>query len=374
MSNLDHIVLFTLLFAVFFFITKWNQKFLNKHFWAIASVPILAYSLVLGCRYGWGHDYLWYKRRFENPYWYADEDPGFRILNLFLQDIGFNYVGAFIFYSFVLIVGAYVLVRDYKENKYMLALFLPATLLFSTFPIRQAVAHAFVFLGFHFMNRKKWIWCVFMIVCMYSIHPSSIITFSVCGALFFVVKKPFPCNVSIIVYIVIALASDIFRNFFFDISNHISTYIVLDNKFQSYINQSDIWFGKEGLREDWEQGTLTLFLSMAFHMSMIYMGWVALKYRPNNQIIYLYNSMVIGFILLRLFFTLEILRRIADPFVLLYFIPTGYAISFICRQSSNLTKKEKNFCRFSIVFILIYIALYWGRFILLSPDYKFFWN
>ena len=374
MSSLDHIVLFTLLFAIFFFLTKWNQTFLNKHFWAIASVPILAYSVVLGCRYGWGNDYLWYKRRFENPYWYADEDPGFRILNLFLQDIGFNYVGAFIFYSFVLIVGAYVLVRDYKENKYMLALFLPATLFFSTFPIRQAVAHAFVFLGFHFMNRKKWIWYALMIVCMYSIHPSSIITFAVCSALFFIVKRPFPYQILIPIYIVVTVAADIFSNYFFNFFSSISSYLVLDNKFQNYIDKSDIWFGEEGLNKEWEQGTLTLFLSMAFHISMIYIGCIALKYRPNNQVAYFYNGMIVGLVLLRLFFTLEILKRIAEPFVLLYFIPTGYAISFTYNNSSILTKREMFLCRFSIISILIYLVLYWGRFILQSPSYKFFWN
>lgn len=374
MSSLDHIVLFTLLFAIFFFLTKWNQTFLNKHFWAIASVPILAYSVVLGCRYGWGNDYLWYKRRFENPYWYADEDPGFRILNLFLQDIGFNYVGAFIFYSFVLIVGAYVLVRDYKENKYMLALFLPATLFFSTFPIRQAVAHAFVFLGFHFMNRKKWIWYALMIVCMYSIHPSSIITFAVCSALFFIVKRPFPYQILIPIYIVVTVAADIFSNYFFNFFSSISSYLVLDNKIQNYIDKSDIWFGEEGLNKEWEQGTLTLFLSMAFHISMIYIGCIALKYRPNNQVAYFYNGMIVGLVLLRLFFTLEILKRIAEPFVLLYFIPTGYAISFTYNNSSILTKREMFLCRFSIISILIYLVLYWGRFILQSPSYKFFWN
>ena len=329
---------------------------------------------MLGCRYGWGNDYLWYKRRFENPYWYADEDPGFRILNLFLQDIGFNYVGAFIFYSFVLIVGAYVLVRDYKENKYMLALFLPATLFFSTFPIRQAVAHAFVFLGFHFMNRKKWIWYALMIVCMYSIHPSSIITFAVCSALFFIVKRPFPYQILIPIYIVVTVAADIFSNYFFNFFSSISSYLVLDNKFQNYIDKSDIWFGEEGLNKEWEQGTLTLFLSMAFHISMIYIGCIALKYRPNNQVAYFYNGMIVGLVLLRLFFTLEILKRIAEPFVLLYFIPTGYAISFTYNNSSILTKREMFLCRFSIISILIYLVLYWGRFILQSPSYKFFWN
>lgn len=374
MSSLDHIVLFTLLFAVFFFITKWDQKFLNKHFWTIASVPILAYSLVLGCRYGWGSDYVWYKRRFENPYWYADEDPGFRILNLFLQDIGFNYVGAFIFYSFVLIVGAYVLVRDYKENKYMLALFLPATLFFSTFPIRQAVAHAFVFLGFHFMNRKKWIWYALMIVCMYSIHPSSIITFAVCSALFFLKTKPFSWKFTIPIYVVVTLATDVFSAYFTDFFNRIFPYISLANKFQSYIDNGDSWFGEDAKSEIYAQSTITLLLSIIFHIFMIYIGWLSLKYRPNQKVIYLYNSMVVGLVFLRLFFTMEILRRMADPFVMLYFIPIGYAFSVLKNYSQELTLKERRFYHISVYSILGYMVLYWSRFIIQSPKYDFFWN
>lgn len=334
----------------------------------------MLYSFILGCRYGWGNDYLFYKYRFENPYGYADEDEGYRLLNIFLNDIGCNYVGAFVAYSLIFIVSAFIWIKDYKENRYMLALFLPATLIFSTFPIRQAVAHSFVFLAFHFLNKKQWLLLLMMILCMYNIHASSVITISLCGILFLVGEKMIPWKISIPIYIIVTLASDIFSTHIFNFFDSILPSISLDNKFQNYIDNSDRWFGEESVNEEWKQGTFTLFLSMAFHISIIYIGYIALKYRPKGKIFYIYNSMYVGFLLLRMFFTVELLRRIANPFVMLYFVPLGYALSFLNNNIRRLGKKERFLCRASVSFVVIYLVLYWGRFILRSPNYIFFWN
>lgn len=132
MSIIDHILLFTLLFAIFFAITRIPQKQINAHYWCILLIPIVCYSLILGCRYGWGNDYLWYKYRIEYPFRYDDEDWGFGSINLLLKNIGFNYVCVYILYSLVFILGAFTFIRDYANNKYLLAFFLPATLLLST--------------------------------------------------------------------------------------------------------------------------------------------------------------------------------------------------------------------------------------------------
>ena len=374
MSNIDHLFLFSLLFMVFFLFTRCKQKFLNEYFWKITIIPILLYSFILGCRYGWGNDYLFYKYRFENPYGYADEDEGYRLLNLFLNDIGCNYVGAFVAYSLIFIVSAFIWIKDYKENRYMLALFLPATLIFSTFPIRQAVAHSFVFLAFHFLNKKRWLLYFLMIICMYSIHASSVITVFLCSVLFLIGRKVISWKISIPIYVIITLAADIFSSHFFDLFSNLLPYISFENKFQSYIDSPDRWFGADSVNEGWKQGTVTLVLSMLFHISIIYIGYISLKYRPKVEVAYLYNSMLVGFLLLRLFFTVELLRRIANPFIMLYFIPLGYAFAFLNSNIKRLGRQESFLCKVSIFFIIVYLLLYWGRFILQSPDYIFFWN
>ena len=87
MSTFDHIFFFTLLFSVFFTITRADQRNLNKNYWNYLLLPILLYVIIIGCRYGWGNDYFWYKFRIENPNAYDEEEIGFKIINLFFKSI-----------------------------------------------------------------------------------------------------------------------------------------------------------------------------------------------------------------------------------------------------------------------------------------------
>lgn len=373
MSSLDHAFLYTLLFVVFFVFTQFRQSFLNRHYWQIVAIPIILYSLILGCRYGWGNDYLWYKLRFERPFFYKEEDFGFRTLNLSLSELGLNYIGAYITYSLIYIATAFVLIKDYKENKYMLTLFLPATVMQSTFTIRQSVAHSFVFLAFYFLSRKKWSYIAFMLLITYSIHPAALLL-TVPIALFFLLKaKAIPWQVSIPVYIIASLLTEFLSSQITSIATQYLPMLSLSNKFDNYV-QNEYWFNENAIQEEWKQGTLTLILSMAFHISIFYIGYIALKYRPKQKVIYFYNTIVIGFIMQRLFWTFEIFRRIATPFTILYFIPLGYAFFFLRHNIKRLPLLERNLCIIAITFILMYLVLFFGRFILQSPTYDFFWN
>lgn len=377
MSILDHIVLFILLFYIFFILTRFKQSFLNKNFWKIVIMPILFYSIIVGSRYGWGNDYFWYKFRFEHPFAYEDEDIGFRYINLILRELYINYVGAFIFYSLIFIITAYVLIKEYKDNKYMLALFIPATILLSTFTIRQSVAHSFVFLAIFYLNKKQWKNAILMQPLIYVIHPAAIITMLVVLFFYFYSQKKLtllPYIITIPAYIIVSVFTNYFNEFITFYFTRYIQLITIGNKFQSYISGTDMWFGENAIKEEWKQGNITLLLSMLFHISIIYLGYISLKYNPSRKIVYIYNTVVIGLILLRLFFTFEILRRIANPLVMLYFIPFGYAFSVIRFQRHNLSSKEKKLCNFCLVSTIVYLFLYFGRFILFSPNYVFFWN
>ena len=133
------------------------------------------------------------------------------------------------------IVSAFIWIKDYKENRYMLALFLPATLIFSTFPIRQAVAHSFVFWAFHFLNKKRWLLYFLMIICMYSIHASSVITVFLCSVLFLIGRKVISWKISIPIYVIITLAADIFSSHFFDLFSNLLPYISFESAFAGFL-------------------------------------------------------------------------------------------------------------------------------------------
>lgn len=375
MSILDHIVLFLILFGVFFLFTQIEQKNINKHFEKITILPILIYSLILGCRYGWGNDFLWYKYRFENPYGYEDEDIGFRSINLFLSNIGFDYTGAFIVYSLVFIIGAFTLLKFYHQNKYMLCLFLPATILFSTATIRESFATSFAYIAYYLIFKKKYIVATIPLLCMSSIHSAPFIPFLLIIGLYICNKRRLiPLKWALGIYLIFFFFHTSLEAYLITPLNNILSTISLDNKYQSYIENADIWFSEEGKNNIYQQSTLTATLMFLYHISIIYIGYIGLKYTDNKYIRCFYHAIIIGLCMLILCFQLEILRRIAEAIIQLYYIPIGYSIAIITSKKSILTKKEYLYYRISLFTFISYLILYFGRFIFLSPEFKFYWN
>lgn len=371
MSVLDHIVLFLILFFCFLLITRINQSTINKYYWHIVLVPIILYSLILGCRYGWGNDYLWYKYRFEHPFGYKDESPGFRFINMLIADLGGNYVGAFIVYSLVFIVCVYSLLKLYRNNKYMLFLFLPATLLFSTYTIRQSFAGSFVYLAFLFFFKKKWLFMGLTLIIASSIHAAALLPFIVYMILYFITSKPFPIKYTIPIYILMFVFTSVFSEIILQGLNEILPYISLESKYQGYIDGANRWFSGEGRDDIYKQSTLTSMLMFAFHVSMIFIGYISLREVPNRLISVFYNMLVISLVFLVLFFELEILRRMAESCMQLYFIPIGYAFYYYKRKYFF---PHAALYKYASWYIVMYLFLYYGRFIFLSPQYQFYWN
>ena len=99
--------------------------------------------------------------------------------------------------------------------------------------------------------------------------------------------------------------------------------------------------------------------------------------RKNRQVLYIYNTVVLGTIMLKATFLFEILRRMTEPMEMLYFIPLGY-IFYVYFQDSKYwnnpdTIRFRKHFPMGITFILAYLLMYWGRFIFLNPQADFFW-
>lgn len=374
MSILDHIILFLILFTSFFLMTRINQSTINKYYWHIVLVPIILYSLILGCRYGWGNDYLWYKYRFEHPFGYENESPGFRFINMMIATLGGSYVCAFIVYSLAFIVCVYSLLKLYRDNKYMIFLFLPATLLFSTYTIRQSFAESFVYLAFLFFFKKEWLFMGLMLIVASSIHIAALLPFILYIILYFITSKPFPIKYTIPIYILMFVFTSVFSEIVLQGLNDILPYISLDNKYQGYIDGADRWFNNEAQNSIYEQSSLTSFLMFGFHLSMIYTGYVILRKIPQGTITIFYNMLVISLIFLKLFFELEILRRIAESCVQLYFIPIGFVFYHVFLSYKTPRSMQMKLSKYASWYIIFYLILYFGRFIFLSPHYQFYWN
>ncbi|MBA4850521.1 EpsG family protein [Emticicia sp. BO119] len=382
MSIIEHILLFFLLFLFYFLWGKYSSSNKdNVKFWLQAVRPILLYALIVGSRYGWGPDYISYKYRMEHAFSEPDEQIGFRWLNQLINVLGLNYVGGYIVYSLIFVICAFVLIRSYgKQSRYMYAFFVPATLFFVSAAIRQGIALSFLFLAIYFFHQKKWIQTFLMILIGISIHTATLIPVAfICIIYLFFRKKLFDWRITIPLYI--------YLSFFFDGSSigfiaSYFKYFSLDNKFQNYINEADRWFGVEGAESKYAQSTFALITSSLFYISFIYLGYRSLKLKPNEKIIYIYNTVVFGVLLYRTVFLYEILRRFAEPLVLLYFISISYII-YVYEGNKRYNLIKNGISKVSIdyrvylvglLLIVIYHILYWGRFIFLNPGAKFFWN
>lgn len=377
MSNIDFIILYTYLFALFYAISRMRQTYINQNYWKTLFPILLSFTLIIGLRYGWGNDYLAYKYRFEHPY--QDEDRFFGSINGMLGKMGFNYVGAFLTYAIMLCWGGFAYLRSYRNNKYMLALFLPAIFYSATFMIRQGFATSFVFFGFSYLQKKKYLWGALFFLLAVKIH-TGILTVMLLPLLFMFIQKWYdralPYKIVIPIYVAIALAQDASSAWF--ASNMSDAFTFLENfgKFSSYSDRSDYWFGEEGINDIYVQSEFTKYISIAFETSVLYLSALALKYQKEWRIVVFYNTVVVGMFIMRIGFLLEIIHRIGQSIMSYYFIPLGFAIYILLHK---IRRKELNFAEhkmslLAITSVIFYLVAYFGRIIFLSPTYKFVWN
>jgi len=379
MSIIEHIILFSILFTVYAFWGKYNAHRTGVNVWIAAMVPIFLYVFVVGSRYGWGADYLWYKFQYENAFISvrAVEQIGFKWLNQSLSYIGFNYVGVFMVYAFIFIVGAFILLRSYGElSMYMYCLLVPATLFTSAHTIRQGVGFAFIFIALAFFQKRKWLFMALAALIAFNIHSSVIIIFATMIGIFFFFKKPIHYWFSIPVYIIFAFVFEVTNMDF--LNDFLTNNISLGSGFQWYIDNTDVWMGEDAIREGFVQSTFALIISSAFYISLFYLGYIALKAKENKHVLFMYNTVVLGAIMMRAFFNYEILRRLIFPMRICYFIPLGYIFYVYfrdCKQPENqYAILLKKYFPVGITLILAYLFMFWGRWLFLNPNANFFWR
>lgn len=377
MSNFDHIILFSFLFWLFFQVSKIPQAKLNKDYWQILSPLIISYILIIGLRYGWGNDWWGYRVSYSIPALKREGERGFAIINWLLQSTGADYMIATVVYAIIFLFGALFFIRGYRNNKYMLALFFPATLLFNTAMIRQAIAFAFMFVALRFLNEKNYKYAVLFGLIMLSIHGSTLMFAGVAVGFYFlqiVYKMPLPIKVTIPLYLICVLFDQAVGHY---IGNNLSVFMstldVADN-FKGYTENADSWFGTNALNEAYKQSTLALTLNTLSDIGVFCIGYFVLSKYPNKKVTYLYNTSTVGAILLRAGLQMELLHRMGQSLQLFYFIPLGYAFYVLYAAKINLGEPKDSLCRISTVCFLAFTILYYSRFILMNPRGSFVWD
>lgn len=378
MSNIDHIILFSFLFWLFFQITEKQQSNLQKDYWKSLLPLIVFYILIVGLRYGWGNDWWGYRSFYSIPALEnIDEEKGFAIINLLLQSAGANYTIATVVYTAIFLLSSLFLIRGYCNNKYMIALFLPATLLFNTAMIRQAMAFAFMFIALRFLNEKKYKYALLFGFIMLNIHGSTIMFAGIVVCFYFlqiIYEKPLPIYITIPLYLICVLFD---RSVGLYIGNNLSDFmssIEVADHFKGYTEYADSWFGVDALNEEYKQSSLALILNTLSDISLFCIGYFVLSKHPNDKITYLYNTATIGAIVFRAGLQMELVHRIGQSLQLFYFVPLGYAFYLLYSTRNDLSVQKQHICKVGTVCYLTFTILFYGRFILLNPSAHFVWN
>lgn len=370
MSSIDHIVLYLFLFGASFLWSKANSS--NRKQLSIIFATLFIF--VVGSR-TWGPDYIWYHYVVDHPndLRVTEDEIGFQWLNVVIRYIGLNGDGAFYIYAIILMIGTLSLINSYKENgKYMCLFAIPAVMLETSIHIRQGVAFGFALISLYFLKKSKSIYALLFAFIAFNIHKIIIVLFLFYFICFILSRRKIPIYIIIAIYTIATFVPQVIN---LDNFMQYLNVIQIGGKYDSYINNSERWFSEDASNLEWQQSTIALILSFLYDISMFYVTNLYLKKQENKEIRTLFYLFAIGAIFIRFFFLNELLRRTFNLLYILYFIPVGYALSFLLRKTKNsLLKEEKTMLTISICLILIYLVLYWGRFVFANKDCNFLWT
>jgi|GEM_PF-1893404 len=373
MFNIEHFLLFTILFGLSFALATKSQKSYDRYFWGATAFFIIAYTLIVGLRYGWGDDYVRYEYYYNIlEYNYSkDYDVAFWNFYKIVKAFGLPFSGWLVISTQTIIVSYFYIVKAMKGDKYMLMLFLPATLLTTTYAMRQfqAIAYINIAVGLllfsdNLLQKKKIsiVISTILLLLAYHTHAGSI-AYAIPFLLFIFYKKAnaLPYKITIIAYLGCIVFSGIINAILSDnILNMIQGLIVTDH-LQGYVNRADsILVGEDSVSENvFAYGGAFQILHYVAYVALFYITGKALKIAPNKDVTIIYNIVIVALLLQEVFFAQEILRRLIDPLSLLYFIPLGYAINVYMQYRNN---HFKGYQFYGLCILLVFMRIYYQMF------------
>lgn len=391
MFNIDPLYIFINILLLLTFISMGRFAAKGGNYKFSSGVCIVAFTLVLGSRYMRGNDYGHYIEVF-NRRTEADQHL-FTLLNDFLSAIDINAYGAFFVYALIFSSCLFYLLRRYKPySAYSFPLALIALIIFHESMIRQALSFSFIFLLMDklfgtetikyqsdigvrenevciksenntteyeptdcntlslneedyypleepifspdgLLNRITWrdiCICAILITCAISIHTANSITIVAIMAFWIIMRnKTIPFYMSIPLMLFGALILNNVLNL-----DSIAPYVNLlqgtDKKFDTYIENSDYWFGEEGASSTYTRKGIILYCELWGYGTLFWLADRMSKQMNFGRIFAsMLNTLIVGTFVMMTFRELEILHRIGHVLTLFWFIPLSICLYHI---------------------------------------------
>lgn len=243
-----------LLFTIFVF-CGWGISYKNKdnqYFWYFGLFAILSWTLIEGLRYGRGPDYFHYSDELIGKWDLGvDREPMYQLFVNLYRSLGLHYCFAFMLYSWLLVTGFVLTVKQMKQYAWcLMPLFFLINMYNGENMIRQFIAIAFLFFAFNSYLRCRWKPMVVYLCLIPLIHLSGLLAVGVfVGVYFFDPGKYLRSALLLLgIYVAICLLWNVTG--LYELTGTISDIGAQadDSYYTSYLEESERWFTEEGAR------------------------------------------------------------------------------------------------------------------------------
>ncbi len=325
-------------------------------FWKWTLPSIVAYSLIEGLRWNRGQDYYHYYQDLTGQLFTDYNEPLYLLWIDFFKFTGLPYWVAFVFYSFLLILGVVLLVKLMPRTAvWVLPLFYIITESSAENLIRQYLAVPFILYAiyYYFIGNKKKMWL--SLVCCPLIHLAGLyaaLLFLLFTNISFKYRKWIPwcvCGLYLYLYYLFDVSSFSYLTSFIEKLN-------LDEgtAFSNYTMNAERWFTDEGSIANvlgQGRGTISFIAQTASFLSniiIIFGGYWVIKEKPGYTLFYWFS--VFAVLIQTIGGDIEMYQRFVEW--------TIYLLPFVIGLMFTAIKSNKFFKKYHVVFMIVLMVNY----------------
>lgn len=313
---------------------SYGKKISNSNvgqYWKLAIIPIAAFTVVVGLR--WGREVDW------NLYYYVYEDylKGFDSNHeILFQAIWRSFAALGLPYYVVIASTAYFLIFSlvyfFKPHKRILYLLLPLTVTmcagYAENLIRWYMAFSFLLVAMGAYQREKHLRTLFFCVCSVCTHIGMIVMIPIFYVLLNygkVVLKPFPA-ILISFFLSVAFTPEILGklSFILDLFSNV-------DRFAGYATNASDWL--TGAGQNIETNRASILKMLLISIPMWFFIWAGYKLcKSDSNFNKLYNLMVLGIFIKNISNGLELMSRYYQMFIPFICIMFSYVMVYLYRR------------------------------------------
>lgn len=342
----------------------------SNNFNIYAGISLVAYSIIVGMRYGRGRDYFHYYQDISTnmmaPGCTIDPEPLYKLWINTLYNLKVPPEVVFVFYSFLLLLSfLLVLKNDRKIACWALPVFYLITNTVAENAIRQCFALSFVILAYYFYQKNKLIGVLSSLIIAMNIHFSSIVVLFLFIFFGYAPIKIKSSKYLIIIYLLMLFAWQ--ASLFDSVTDLLTKYDVDFGKSSYYIENSDRFLSSDSELTNHKASVVTLLMQAVSSIMIIYYGVKLTSKEHKYNLPFAFSYLAI--IIYQIGSNMEMYLRIFHWLSFMYPIMVGFIMT-------KLEMKRKQKLIFGVV-----IAVYTGyhffasrMFILNDTGYMFLWD